>query len=242
MTISEFGFRLILLFIPGIIAFVIIDQLIVHRETKVHHWIVYSLPLAFLSYFLYFVVILLVEKFSGTKIEFILPKALINLNVMPDLLEIVYSSLCAIVIGFLVSGLIHYQILFRFAHWIHFSNKYGAIDLWHHYLQLVSETEKWVIVHESSSGLSYKGFIRSSSDPLEVSMVLLEDVTVYKNYGQANEITLRNMKGLLMQINLATSVIEIPGYNLDRFQKGEKDENAWRKWWRKIKGQYSWKS
>ena len=51
MGVTEFSFRLMMVFLPGVIAFIIIDNLTSHRETKIHHWIIYSLLLGFLSYF-----------------------------------------------------------------------------------------------------------------------------------------------------------------------------------------------
>lgn len=36
MELSEFTFRIILIFVPGLISFLIIDKLTIHKEFKVH--------------------------------------------------------------------------------------------------------------------------------------------------------------------------------------------------------------
>jgi len=45
MELSEFTFKIILIFVPGLISFLIIDKLTIHKEFKVHQIIINSLIL-----------------------------------------------------------------------------------------------------------------------------------------------------------------------------------------------------
>lgn len=50
MSISEFTVKLMVIFLPGIIAFTIIDNLTTHNKTEISHRILYSFILGFICY------------------------------------------------------------------------------------------------------------------------------------------------------------------------------------------------
>ena len=43
MTVSDFSLKLLLLFLPGLVSFILINELSIHKETKNIHWFVYSI-------------------------------------------------------------------------------------------------------------------------------------------------------------------------------------------------------
>lgn len=40
MTVSDFSLKLLLLFLPGLVSFILINELSIHKETKNIHWFV----------------------------------------------------------------------------------------------------------------------------------------------------------------------------------------------------------
>lgn len=54
MNVTEFTFRLIFLFLPGLITFIVVDVLTTHRSIPTVRIFLYSLVLGFLCYFAYY--------------------------------------------------------------------------------------------------------------------------------------------------------------------------------------------
>lgn len=57
MEISEFAFKLLILFFPGIVCALIVDQLTIHRPTEVTFFLLRSFVLGIGCYFLYWVLL-----------------------------------------------------------------------------------------------------------------------------------------------------------------------------------------
>lgn len=88
MGITEFTFKLILIFIPGIITFIIVDRLTIHREAKPHHWIIYSFLLGFLCYLCLFLVSVVVGYMIGYPIPYDFINNISDPKVKPDVKQI----------------------------------------------------------------------------------------------------------------------------------------------------------
>ncbi len=115
MEITEFTLKLLFLFLPGIVAFIIAEQLTTHEEIKLYNKILYSFILGVVCYFLYY---LLTQKEVLNICNVSDNNGIINYQ------EIFYVSLIAIPLGFILSGFLNYKILHRFARAIRLTNKY----------------------------------------------------------------------------------------------------------------------
>ena len=177
MEITEFTFQIILIFIPGLIAFVIIDNLTVHREYKVNKIILYSFLLGFCSYLLYYM-FTLIPKVSITFSFEHFSKATNNI----DYIAILITTGFSIIIGFLFSYFITHKYLFRLAHSLRISKKFGDIDVWSYIMN--SDIPEWGVVRDIQQDLMYEGWIQAfsdSSDNINNNELFLRDVKVYKN-------------------------------------------------------------
>lgn len=179
MELSEFTFRIILIFVPGLISFFIIDKLTIHKEFKVHQIIINSLMLGFFCYFSYYMMLLLIKIALKNDIKFSFLKVLIDKNATINFKEIAFVTILSIPIGFLFAFLLNYKVLFRVAHKLKISKKFGDLDVWSYIMN--SKIPEWVVIRDIENDLMYEGWIEAFSDSTGVDELFLRDVKVYKN-------------------------------------------------------------
>lgn len=179
MELSEFTFRIILIFVPGLISFLIIDKLTIHKEFKIHQIIISSLILGFLCYFSYYLMLQVVKIVLKINIKFSFLQVLVDRNSTINLKEIVFVTIISIPIGFLSTFLLNYKVIVRIAHRLKISNKFGDIDVWSYIMN--SKMPEWVIIRDIENDLMYEGWIEAFSDSTGVDELFLRDVKVYKN-------------------------------------------------------------
>lgn len=115
MSLTEYSFRLLLLFLPGIIAFIIIDNLTIHQETKAQHRIIYSLLLGFLSYLLLMILSKPIQLLFTTlpPMQFIV--SLTNKDTQINFTEIFTASIIGVCLGCTLCKAINDRCLFKFS-------------------------------------------------------------------------------------------------------------------------------
>lgn len=179
MNISELTIRLILLFIPGFISFILVDRLTVHRQTKLHHILMYSSLLGFISYFGYFVIVKLAQALS-IQLEFSFLTALTDTKVPLNFGEIISASCLAVFVGFALSFLINRQFLHRIGQILHITKVSGEIDVWSNLFN--NPTTQWIVVRDLSNDIMYDGWVEAFSDSTDQQdELLLREVKVYQN-------------------------------------------------------------
>lgn len=175
MELSEFTFKIILLFIPGLISFIIFDALTSHPETKLHRVLIESLLFGFMSYFVYFLYTEL--PFIDTQFSFL--DTLTIENATLDFAEILKVSGLSILIGLIFSGIINVKLLYRISRWFRITKKHGYVDLWSYVID--SDPSYWVIIRDIGNDLMYEGWVEGFSDSTEIDELFIRDVIVYKN-------------------------------------------------------------
>jgi len=179
MEFSEFTFKIILLFIPGIISYIIIEKLISHREPKIFQTLANTLILGFVCYSFYYVLIQLINMFSKTNIECLFFKALLYEHTEINFGEIAIVAALSIPIGLLFAFLINYKILFRIANFLKVTKKFGDIDVWSYIMN--SKNVEWIVVRDIENDLMYEGWVEAFSDSTETDELFLSDVIVFEN-------------------------------------------------------------
>lgn len=179
MDLSEFALRIVLLFLPGVVSFLIIDKLTAHRTFKLHTIAIYSLMLGFYCYVIYAVLVDAVQRVLGipTKISFV--EIVTDTKSKLDLFEIIMVSALALPIGFLVAFVINHSWLHRLARFLHISSKFGDLDVWSFIMN--SDIPPWVVVRDREHDVMYDGWIAAFSDTSERHELFLRDVRVYRN-------------------------------------------------------------
>ena len=176
MSITDYTFRIILLFIPGIIAFIIVDNLTIHKTTKTQHWIVYSLLLGFLSHMPWMILSEILSKKCGVApVQFI--TNLVNKDTSINLNEILIASISALFLGAVISKGINDRWLYKISRVLKISNKFPEIDAWANCIAIYKPS--WIRIRDRGNGLIYQGRLISTSDANERDGIVLEGVTVY---------------------------------------------------------------
>lgn len=175
MQISEFAFRIILIFIPGIITCVVVDSLTFHKKTTGYGVLLKSLMLGFLCYLLYF----LLTKLGLNNGEFHFVRSLSDKAEKLDFTEISFVTLLSLPVGLLVTYFINYKILHHLAHSLRVSRKFGDLDVWSYLMN--SRMEPWVVVRDLAGDLIYEGWIEAFSESSDETELFLRDVKVYRN-------------------------------------------------------------
>ena len=210
MGLSEFTFRLILIFIPGIISFIIIDNLTTHRQTKIHHWAIYSLLLGMLSYMPWYVLINIVKSVYNVDmpIQFITSivdsKAGVNFN------EIIIASVCALFLGFFLTKVINSGCIFTFAQNLGVSNKFGELDAWDRFIKKFSP--EWIRIRDLERNLVFQGVLQDTSDANDRDGIILTDVSVFSDdvgkflYSTAAIYIPQKMESLLIELPIKSDM------------------------------------
>lgn len=228
MQISEFTFRLILLFIPGIIASIIVDCLTIHKERKLYEILLHSLLFGFLCYFAYGILIYclgLLKSLAALlsqlnyKLEFNFLRSLTDNSIRLDLKEIFIVTSLSIPVALLFAFLINYKILYRIAHKLNISKKYGDIDLWSYIMNMKAPESEWVVVRDIENDLMYEGWIQAFSDSSEKNDELfLRDVKVYKNSSGEE---LYDVPAIYLSRERKSLLIEFPSLKFSEFKDRE---------------------
>ena len=155
MSLTEYSFRLLLLFLPGIIAFIIIDNLTIHQETKTQHRIIYSLLLGFLSYLLLMILSKPIQLLFTTlpPMQFIV--SLTNKDTQINFTEIFTASIIGVCLGCTLCKAINDRCLFKLAQKLRISNKFQETDAWANCIATYHPV--WVIIRDREQNIIYQG-------------------------------------------------------------------------------------
>ena len=175
MEISEFTLKILFIFIPGLVAFYIIDNLTVHKETKYIHIVLKSFLYGVFSYFLYF----LYTNVSGSEFYFIKYVSELKVGSKSNIQfkEIIYTTGISVIFAFILTATKNRKLIFRFAHKFGLSNKFGDLDVWSYIFN--SELQQWVVLRDFEKKLMYFGWVEAFSDSVDKDELLLSQVTVH---------------------------------------------------------------
>ncbi len=181
MNLSEFAFKIIFIFIPGLIAFNIIRSLTFHKEFKTPDILIGSLTYGFICYVIYyFIFILILNQIPLIpERQFYLVEALINSQAQLNFQEIAITTFLAIPTGIIMAALVNYKLIYKIANKLKISYKLDDLGVWNKAFE--SPFNDWIIVRDHKSDLMYRGWIEAFSDGLDSKEILLRDVEVYRN-------------------------------------------------------------
>ncbi len=178
MEVTQFTFKVVLVFIPGIIAHALIDKLTTHKEYKVHQIVINSLIYGFASYFGYYLVTLLPCPIFHS-LPFSLPQNTQDNFSKIDFTEIGFASLSGVIVGLIFSLALNRKWIHFFAQKAGITKKFGDVDVWGYIMN--AELPEWVIIRDIKNDLMYEGWIQAFSDGNERDELFLRDVKVFRN-------------------------------------------------------------
>lgn len=183
MEFSEFTFRLILLFLPGVISYLIIENLVVIERRSVFYFSIYSFILGFLSYLLYNSILTVFIWIMGSRMlsnDLSFFGSLTDSDKSIEFQEVFFVSLLSVGVGLSLSAFFHRKLFHRAAKRLKITNRFGDIGVWGYLFNSSGSTE-WVVVRDIKFDLLYEGWVEAFSDTVKDNELFLRDVVVYRN-------------------------------------------------------------
>jgi hypothetical protein len=180
MELSEFAFKLLLLFLPGIICSFIVDAFTNHKERTQFQFVVRSYVYGLLAYALYWLIV----KYAGCLVgmdseSVVFLKSLAGAQEKVSPREIAYVCILAVVMSAVITFVHTHKLHFRLFRKLRITNKFGELDVWGYLMN--SDDVSWVTVRDLNNNLMYDGWVQAFSDNSREAELLLGDVRVYKN-------------------------------------------------------------
>lgn len=179
MEFSEFAFRVILLFLPGLICGTVVDELTIHRPRKPFGVLLRALIFGFAAYFLSWLILWTCHGWRGLPQELTFLRALQDKQVKLSLREIAAVCGIAVVLGLVMSIVTTYRLIPRLGRRCKISKKSGEIDIWGYAMNL--PRVEFVAVRDHKRNLMYEGWVEGFSDDGEKRELFLRDVEVKTN-------------------------------------------------------------
>lgn len=169
MSISVFTIKILMLFLPGIIAFIILDTMTTHKRASIIHWFVYSALLGLLTYG--------IMGFFNQKIYFW--KNLMLENPVIEYSEIVWAIVIAVIIGIILSYVFRSGILYRFCCIIGITTKHGFANSFDYMMFLYSP--RYIAVTDWEKRIKVVGELVASSDVSDdKNELIIQNATVFQ--------------------------------------------------------------
>jgi len=193
MDLTEFGLRLVLLFIPGIICAGLIDTLTTHRQTTQFRFTLRALIWGVVSY----------GFLSLFKPDLSFFNALSDTSVNPSIPEAAIATGVAVVLALTTTYIVTHKLHFRIAQKLRLTRRYGDQDIWGY---LFNSTDvDWAVVRDHKRKLVYDGFVKLFSDDSKNAELYMTDVRVYDN---ASGDHLYDVPGMYLSLDRTDMTIE----------------------------------
>ena len=181
MELTEFAFKLLLLFFPGIICAYLIDQLTTHRPRDTFFFLLQSFVFGILCYFLFWAGINIINHFlpNNIKHQIAFLNSLTNPKTEFCFREIAYVTIISIILACAITIASSRKLLNKLAKRLRITKKFGELDVWGYFLNMNEVV--WVTVRDHANDLIYDGWVQAFSDDSKEAELLLRDVSVYKN-------------------------------------------------------------
>lgn len=184
MQITDLTLRVLLLFFPGIICAILVDMLTTHRERSVATFLVNSFVLGITCY------LILYATSHGWQLlaswgdlpftfEIVFFDLLLDKDRRLPWIEIFAAAGAAIPLGFVIAWVAEHKLIYRIAHGIGVTRKFGDLDVWGFLFN--SPDIQWIVVRDIQNDLAFEGWVRAFSDAVDKAELILRDVRVYRN-------------------------------------------------------------
>ena len=180
MNFTEFMFKLLFIFLPGIIYSFMVDALTMHPPRDRFFFILKSFIAGMVTYSVLYGFLLIPEIWKESySMKFTFLRSIFDKSITPDFREIFFACLISIVLAILATFTINYKLGHKLAQRFKISNKYGEMDVWGFLFNL--NQIKFVTVRDHNNNLMFDGWVRAFSDNSKEAEVYLIDVDVYTN-------------------------------------------------------------
>lgn len=217
MELSKELLDILLILLPGLISFIIIESLIPYNKIEFNRLIIFVIALSAMSFF---IVVLLWKIYFNLSVSFdfsIIPQKL-------DLDETIFSYhsnifftcyvfITSIILGLFFAWAISNKIIYKIINRIYDSNMTSNMEVWDDFFG-ISRENAFVVVRDNENNLMYYGEIvyYSISATSKIPALFLKDVDVFLN---DNSEKLYNVNELYLPFNQNKMTVEFPNFEKD---------------------------
>ena len=199
-------------FLPGIISLIVIDALTIHKKWDKLNYLLYAFVLGLVNYGFWFLLSRI--TFLGIK-DFGFLKEMIS-GGKTNVNEVVFVTIfLSVPVGFLLTYIIKYKLLYRFAKLIRAKGDIGDLDIWSFVFNAVeNEKTDWVVIRDYENDRIYEGKVvsYSSSDIREKDELFMVDVKIYVN---STAVYLYQTPGMYFAAERGKIAIEFPNMEFE---------------------------
>jgi len=176
--LSEFTFRLALLFFPGIISAILVEKLVTTQTWSDFRFALNALVLGLSCYMFYALGLAAILQHWPPNVS--LFSALGNGQPI-SYEEVLTVTAIAPLIAFAVSYVIDHHWLNRFAKRWGISKRFGDRDVWSYTFNSSDISNYWVVVRDFDRDLAFEGWANAYAETADENEILLTDVKVYRS-------------------------------------------------------------
>ena len=225
--LSQFTFRLLLLFIPGVIVFFIARKLTAHKDTPFHwafieiflygllSYSVFVIYISFLNLTIYSIVAGL-DNIKYIVVDFKFVNSIVHHNTDVPLDEVFQTSLLALILSLIIAKAISKRWFYMFALKLRVSDQIG--DSW----SFAMWKADWIRIYDSKEDRIYQGRVSIYSYASEKTELLLTSVKIFQK-STGNE--LRKIDALFIRKDTEEIVIELINWPNIQKLKGDKEND-----------------
>lgn len=183
MEITEFTLRIIIIGIPGIITYFLLSKLIGKVGKNTIEIVLLIFLFSVLSYSLYSFFDSIIHLIINKPYKNDIINKLFNQNDNIKYNDILWASVTAITLSYIVSYFHRFSIINKIGQKIGATNKYGDEDVWH-YFHNAPDSQKndgWYFIRDHKLNLFYYGYVTVWSESEKIRELVITDVTVYNN-------------------------------------------------------------
>jgi hypothetical protein len=198
MDLKEFTFRLVVLFFPGLLAFMVFDRFTVHRKSEPFFFVTNSFVFGILAYCLTWVLSLGASPLLNAQTQRIharwslIPALSLPTKVMfweelkdssksVELGEMGWTCGVGVCLALGASWISNRKIHYRIARRLGISKKSGELDVWAFVMNSREPETSFVTLRDTEADLIYDGWVHHFSEDHTTTELLLRDVVVYRN-------------------------------------------------------------
>jgi hypothetical protein len=206
MNFSEFTLYVMLIFLPGIIAYKVFEELTHQKDKKGYEVIISSLLFGFISYLFYYAFFKILYCFFDSEFPFHFLETLKDPKNI-DYGEVFFVSCFAVLIGLILTVIDTYKILHSLARYFRITFKHGDLDTFTYLMHSNVGKEPWVIIRDMENNRAYNGWISKYSVGQEQNELFIRDVIVYEN---STGTTIMTSPGIYLAKPKEKFIIEFP--------------------------------
>jgi hypothetical protein len=214
MELTDFTFKLLVLFLPGLVCGMIVDTYTEHKPRDVFNFCIRAVVYGFSSYFLYWAFLNTLAGVVNYLLGLTVKPAVYFIQIFSNpaasvsVREVVLVCITAVFFGLCLVVESTYKWGFRIAQNFRITKKFGELDVWGYALN--APNVEWVTVRDLEYNLVYDGWVSAFSDDGKSTELLLRDVQVYSNIPPSNN-RIQNVD--------AVHLYDIPAMYLSRDRK-----------------------